>query len=80
RPEWREAGTRLFDAFDAIELSSLQDTAAAEAACRRLGKVQVLAERIARELVNSPEFSRAPAVASTIFRMNENRLPVAAAV
>jgi hypothetical protein len=78
KPEWREAGTRLFDAFDAIELSSIQDAAASEAACRRLGKVQVLVERIARELTNSPEFSKpSPAVVTTLSMADSRRTAVA---
>jgi hypothetical protein len=80
RPEWRESGTVLFDAFDAIDLSSLQETAASEAACRRLGKVQVLVERISRELVNSPQFERPAVTLSAIPGLGDHRPSIAAAV
>ncbi|WP_210245047.1 hypothetical protein, partial [Methylobacterium haplocladii] len=62
------------------ELSSLQDSAASEATCRRLGKVQVLAERISRELANNPVFSKKSSAGTTTLGMNDHRLAIAAAV
>jgi hypothetical protein len=48
--ERRDSGLALFDAFDAIDLVALARASALDAAVRRIGRVQALAERIRSEL------------------------------
>ncbi|WP_210245104.1 hypothetical protein, partial [Methylobacterium haplocladii] len=60
------------------DLAALQEAAGSEAVCRRLGKVQVLVERIAGELNKSPQLSAEPAP-SVPAPVKESYLKVAAA-
>jgi hypothetical protein len=53
-PEWREGGLSLLEAFDSIDLMSIQEDSALEAAKRRIGRVQAMSERIQAELRRSP--------------------------
>jgi hypothetical protein len=48
--KWRDGGTALFEAFDAIDLSDIQDQSAVEAATKKVGRVQAMAGRIRSEL------------------------------
>jgi hypothetical protein len=48
--QWRDSGTVLFDAFDAIDLSNIQDRSAVEAATKKVGRVQAMADCIRSEL------------------------------
>jgi hypothetical protein len=48
--DWRDSGLALFDAFDHIDLAALQSGSAVEAASRRVGRAQALADRIRAEL------------------------------
>jgi hypothetical protein len=47
---WRDAGAALFEAFDAIDLSDIEDRSAVEAATKKVGRVQAMADRIRSEL------------------------------
>jgi hypothetical protein len=53
-PEWRESGLSLLEAFDSIDLQSVQEESAAEAIIRRIGRVQAMSERIQAELRRLP--------------------------
>jgi hypothetical protein len=52
--EWREGGLSLLEAFDSIDLMSLQEDSALEAAAKRVGRVQAMSERIQSELRRLP--------------------------
>jgi hypothetical protein len=47
---WRDAGTALFEAFDAIDLSDIQERSVVEAAAKKVGRVPAIADRIRTEL------------------------------
>jgi hypothetical protein len=49
-PEWRESGLSLLEAFDSIDLLSVQEESARDAAAKRVGRVQATSERIQTEL------------------------------
>jgi hypothetical protein len=49
-PRWRESGLALLEAFDSIDLSSIQSASAFDAATQRVGRAQAIAERIRSEL------------------------------
>lgn len=66
RPDWCEAGTRLLEAFDAIDLATLQEAAAAEAANRRLDKLQALTQRIHAELTKAEALNGKPVRLSVV--------------
>jgi hypothetical protein len=53
-PEWRESGLRLLEAFDSIDLMSLQEGSALDAATKRVGRVQAMSDRIQTELRRMP--------------------------
>jgi hypothetical protein len=53
-PEWRESGLRLLEAFDSIDLMSLQEDSALDAAAKRVGRVQAMSGRIQTELRRMP--------------------------
>jgi ParB-like nuclease domain len=60
-PEWRESGLSLLEAFDSIDLLSLQEDSAFDAAAKKVGRVQVMSERIQTELRRiRPEKRSAP--------------------
>ena len=46
----RDSGLALLEAFDAIDLGAIQTASAVEAAARRIGRAQAMAERIRSEL------------------------------
>jgi hypothetical protein len=46
----RDSGLALFEAFDAIDLMALSDASVLDAAVKRVGRVQVMADRIREEL------------------------------
>jgi len=50
-PERRETGLALLEAFDAIDVSSIKEASAVDAAVKKVGRVQAMAERIHAELV-----------------------------
>jgi hypothetical protein len=52
--EWRESGLRLLEAFDSIDLVSLQEDSVLDAATKRVGRVQAMSERIQTELRGMP--------------------------
>jgi hypothetical protein len=49
-PDWRESGLSLLEAFDSIDIMSLQEDSAFDAAAKKVGRVQVMSERIQAEL------------------------------
>jgi hypothetical protein len=52
--EWCESGLSLLEAFDSIDLMSLQEDSALDAAAKRVGRVQAMSERIQAELRRMP--------------------------
>ena len=48
--DMRDSGLALFEAFDSIDLMSIQEASAVDAAVKKLGRVQVMADRIQAEL------------------------------
>jgi hypothetical protein len=48
--ERRDSGLALFEAFDSIDLMAIQDVSAIDAAVKKVGRVQVMVERIHAEL------------------------------
>lgn len=48
--QWRDIGTPLFEAFDAIDLAKIEDESALEAVANKVGRVAAMAERIRTEL------------------------------
>jgi hypothetical protein len=50
-PEHRDRGLALLEAFDAIDIMSVQDASAVDAAVKKVGRVQAMADRIHHELV-----------------------------
>ena len=46
----RDSGLALFEAFDSIDLMSIQEASAVDAAIKKLGRVQAMADRIHAEL------------------------------
>jgi hypothetical protein len=52
--EWRESGLRLLEAFDSIDLMSLQEDSVLDMATKRVGRVQAMSERIQTELCRIP--------------------------
>jgi ParB-like nuclease domain len=53
-PEWRESGLTLLEAFDSIDLISLQEDSAFDAVAKRVGRVPAMSERIQTELRRVP--------------------------
>jgi hypothetical protein len=53
-PERRESGLSLLEAFDFIDLMSIQEESARGAAAKRIGRVQAMSERIQAELRRLP--------------------------
>jgi hypothetical protein len=53
-PERRESGLQLLEAFDSINVKSLEEASALDAAVRRIGRVQAMSERIQSELSRVP--------------------------
>jgi len=54
----------LFDAFDSIDLMSIQEASAVDAAVKKLGRVQAMADRIHAELTRLlPDKTCAPTAA-----------------
>jgi ParB-like nuclease domain len=49
-PKRRDSGLALFEAFDSIDLMSIQDASAVDSAVKNIGRVQVMADRIQAEL------------------------------
>jgi hypothetical protein len=47
---WRDGGTALFEAFDAIDLADIQDRSAVEAVTKKVGRVQAMGDCIRSEL------------------------------
>jgi hypothetical protein len=59
--ERRDSGLALFDAFDSIDLMSIQEASAVDAAVKKMGRVQAMADRIHAELkCLLPEKTAAP--------------------
>jgi hypothetical protein len=52
--EWRESGLSLLEAFDSIDLMSIQEDSALDAAAKRIGRVQAMSERIKSEMRRLP--------------------------
>jgi len=48
--QWRDSGTALFEAFDAIDLSDIENWSAVEAATKKVGRAPAMADRIRTEL------------------------------
>jgi hypothetical protein len=46
----RDSGLALFEAFDSIDLMSIQEASAVDAAVKKMGRVQAMANRIRAEL------------------------------
>jgi hypothetical protein len=66
-PEWRESGLKLLEAFDSIDLMSLQEGSALDAATKRVGRVQTMSDRIQTEL------RRMPTLKNAIEKMRQDR-------
>lgn len=49
-PGGRDQGLALLEAFDSIDLMAIQDTSAVDAAVKRVGRVQAMADGIRAEL------------------------------
>jgi hypothetical protein len=49
-PERRDSGLALLEAFDSIDLMAIQDASAVDAALKKVGRVQVMVDRIHEEL------------------------------
>jgi hypothetical protein len=49
-PERRDQGLALLEAFDSIDLVAIQDASAVDAAVKKVGRVQAIADRILAEL------------------------------
>jgi ParB-like nuclease domain len=49
-PERRDSGLTLLEAFDSIDLMAIQDASAVDAAVKKIGRVQAIADRIHAEL------------------------------
>jgi hypothetical protein len=49
-PDRRDRGLALLEAFDSIDLMSIQDASAFDAAVKKVGRVQAMADRILAEL------------------------------
>lgn len=47
---WRDSGSRLLDAFDAIDLAGIDTASAMEAATRKVGRVVAIADRVRSEI------------------------------
>jgi hypothetical protein len=59
--ERRDSGLALFDAFDSIDLTSIQEASAVDAAVKKMGRVQAMADRIHADLKSLfPEKTAAP--------------------
>jgi ParB-like nuclease domain len=50
-PERRDTGLALLEAFDSIDLMSIQDASAVDAAMKKMGRVQTMVDRIEAELI-----------------------------
>jgi hypothetical protein len=64
-PERRDSGLALFEAFDSIDLLAIHDASALDAAVRKVGRVQVMADHIQAELrrllpINTGDISQMP--------------------
>jgi hypothetical protein len=75
--ERRDSGLALFDAFDSIDLIAVQDASAVDAAVKKVGRVQAMADRILAELnrvfpqrTETKKFARRRVPATT--RMSSN--------
>ncbi len=53
-PERRDSGLALLEAFNSIDLMSIQDASAIDAAVKKIGRVQVMVDRIREELNRLP--------------------------
>ena len=53
-PERRDSGLALLEAFDSIDLMSIQDASAIDAAVKKIGRVQVMVDRIREGLNRLP--------------------------
>jgi hypothetical protein len=49
-PDRRDRGLALLEAFDSIDLMAIQDASAVDAAMKKVGRVQAMADRILAEL------------------------------
>src|SRR4051794_12402552 len=49
QPQWRNAGLRLFDAFDHIDLEHIQQSSSIESAVKGIGRVQAIADKLHAE-------------------------------
>jgi hypothetical protein len=49
-PERRDSGLALFEAFDSVDLMAIEDASAIDAAVEKVGRVQVMADRVKAEL------------------------------
>jgi hypothetical protein len=59
-PQRRDKGLALLEAFDAIDVLSIQDASAVDAAVKKVGRVHAMADRIRAELVRLiPETTQA---------------------
>jgi len=49
----RDSGLALFEAFDSIDLMAISDASVLDAAVKKVGRVQVMADRIREELARA---------------------------
>jgi len=59
----RDSGLALFEAFDSIDLMSIQEASAVDAAVKKMGRVQAMADRIHTELKHLLPEKTGPTVA-----------------
>jgi hypothetical protein len=70
----RDSGLALFEAFDSIDLMSIQEASAVDAAVKKLGRVQAMADRIHAELKGLlPEKTGAPTATGRRMARSDDR-------
>ena len=71
-PDRRDQGLALLEAFDSIDLMAIQDASAFDAAVKKVGRVQAMADRIVAELsCRLPQ--KASAQKATCQKASDNR-------
>jgi hypothetical protein len=64
----------LFEAFDSIDLMSIQEASAVDAAVKKMGRVQAMADRIHTELKHLlPEKTGGPTVARNRIALSDDQ-------
>jgi hypothetical protein len=70
----RDSGLALFEAFDSIDLMSIQEASVVDAAVKKMGRVQAMADRIHTELKHLlPEKTGAPTLAKNRIALSHDQ-------